>query len=55
MRLVGANGMEVQGLTYTPVSTLKDVLDVLSRGSKNRHVNQTNMNADSSRSHLYVR
>ena len=49
-----ASGMQVQDLTYVPVSSAAQVLDALSIGSKNRKVSSTAMNADSSRSHLIL-
>ena len=49
-----AAGMQVQDLTYVPVSSAAQVLDALAVGSKNRKVSSTAMNADSSRSHLIL-
>ena len=49
-----ASGMQVQELTYVPVSSAAQVLEALSMGSKNRKVSSTAMNADSSRSHLIL-
>ena len=50
----GAQGMEVQELTYAAVHSLEEVLDALEKGSRTRRVSSTAMNADSSRSHLIL-
>ena len=50
----GAQGMVVQDLTYATVQSKDEVLDALEKGSKNRRVSSTAMNADSSRSHLIL-
>ena len=50
----GPHGMTVQDLTYVSVRTKDEVLEALDKGSKNRKVSSTNMNADSSRSHLIL-
>ena len=50
----GPHGMTVQDLTYVPVTCKDEVLSALERGSKQRKVSSTAMNADSSRSHLIL-
>lgn len=49
-----AQGMEVQDITRVAVSTQQEVLDTLTRGSKNRTARRTDMNDQSSRSHLIL-
>ena len=44
----------VVGLSWTPVKSVADVLDVMSSGERNRAVGVHNMNHRSSRSHLVV-
>jgi kinesin family protein 15 len=44
-------GVYVDGLVEEPVSSVKDMIALITRGSRNRHVGSTNMNKESSRSH----
>jgi kinesin family protein 15 len=44
-------GVYVEGLIEEPVSSVKDMITLISRGSRNRHVGSTAMNKESSRSH----
>ena len=44
-------GVYVEGLNEEVVTSAQDVLDLILRGSKNRHVGSTSMNKESSRSH----
>ncbi|CAE7335038.1 KIF13B [Symbiodinium pilosum] len=51
VRLHPALGPHVPGLIQSPVSTSKEVRELLDFGAKNRAVGATSMNANSSRSH----
>ena len=44
-------GVYVEGLIEEPVSSVKNMIALISRGSRNRHVGSTAMNKESSRSH----
>ena len=44
-------GVYVEGLSEEVVSCSDDLVSLILRGSKNRHVGSTSMNKDSSRSH----
>ena len=46
------NGMFVQGITEVEVKNAKEAKDLILTGLKSRHVAATEMNAESSRSHL---
>ena len=54
VRLGPGGGSVVPGLQRVPVRTVEDVLQLMARGAKNRHVGGTAMNADSSRSHCVL-
>ena len=41
----------MEGLLEEPVSSLKDLINIITRGARNRHVGSTQMNKESSRSH----
>ncbi len=43
--------MIVDGLLKVPMTSLEEALDLVKKGSRNRHVGSTNMNTESSRSH----
>ena len=43
--------MYIEGLTEEGVSSAQDMMDLISRGARNRHVGSTSMNKESSRSH----
>jgi kinesin family protein C2/C3 len=52
---LGPNGnSEIKNVTYCAVSSLQEVLDLLARGQGNRRVRMTEMNSQSSRSHLVL-
>ena len=42
----------VENVTTIPISTLEELRMIIERGSERRHVSGTNMNEESSRSHL---
>ena len=44
--------VEVEGATHEKAECLEDLLKLFERGAKNRTTSSTNMNTDSSRSHL---
>ena len=44
-------GVYVEGLNEEVVLSAQDMMEVISRGAKNRHVGSTSMNKESSRSH----
>ncbi len=44
-------GVFLENITEEVVTHLSEVMDVLNRGLKNRHVSETKMNEESSRSH----
>ena len=44
-------GVYVESLQEEAVSNVKDMISLITRGSRNRHVGSTNMNKESSRSH----
>ena len=44
-------GVFPEPCTEEIVTSISEVMDVINRGSKNRHVGATNMNSESSRSH----
>lgn len=46
-----ADGIYVEGLCETKVSTFEECVNLMKRGEKNRTVRQTHMNTKSSRSH----
>mmetsp|Transcript_60552 Transcript_60552/g.179470 ORF Transcript_60552/g.179470 Transcript_60552/m.179470 type:complete len:1620 (-) Transcript_60552:166-5025(-) len=51
----GADGyVEVPGLVKEQVTSIKDVMDLLNRGTKNRASAATNLNEHSSRSHMIL-
>lgn len=47
-------GMYIQNLTEMPINTAKEAKDIILIGLKHRHVAATEMNVESSRSHLIV-
>jgi len=49
-----ATGVYVEGLTERPVNSQEDVLALLAEATKNRRMAATDMNAQSSRSHLVL-
>jgi len=49
-----AGKIQAQGLTKVSVSSLQDVIEVMTRGNRNRSVAATNMNDQSSRSHMVM-
>ena len=44
-------GVYVDGLIEEPITSYKEMHSLIQRGSKNRHVGETSMNRESSRSH----
>lgn len=44
-------GVYVEGLIEEPISNVNDMIALITKGSRNRHVGSTNMNKESSRSH----
>jgi kinesin family member 15 len=44
-------GVYVDGLQEETVSSVRDMITLITRGARNRHVGSTNMNKESSRSH----
>ncbi|XP_010555137.1 PREDICTED: kinesin-like protein KIN-14E isoform X2 [Tarenaya hassleriana] len=44
----------VENVTTIPVSKLEELKDIIERGSERRHVSGTNMNEESSRSHIVL-
>lgn len=44
----------VENVTTIPISTLEELRIIIERGSERRHVSGTNMNEESSRSHLIL-
>ena len=44
-------GVYVESLQEEAVSSVKDMINLITRGARNRHVGSTIMNKDSSRSH----
>ena len=44
-------GVYVEGLQEEPVNSYRDMINLIQKGSKNRHVGATSMNRESSRSH----
>lgn len=50
----GTHGMFIAGANRRTVTNVADVLDLLHHGMKLRHVDSTNMNEASSRSHLVM-
>ena len=44
-------GVYVEGLLEETVSSVFDIMELISRGAKNRHTGSTSMNKESSRSH----
>ena len=51
----GANNtVEVPGLTKEKINSIQDVMDLLKRGNANRATASTNLNEDSSRSHMIL-
>jgi len=50
----GTSAIRLEGVTQTPVQNQDELLQVVSRGLQNRATRCTNMNADSSRSHLLL-
>lgn len=44
-------GVYVEGLLEETVQSAQDMMEIISRGAKNRHVGSTSMNKESSRSH----
>lgn len=44
-------GFYVDGLTWSEVKTTKEIWHFIKNGIRNRHINETNMNKESSRSH----
>ena len=44
-------GVYVEGLTEETVSSVKEMMNLTTRGARNRHVGSTLMNKESSRSH----
>jgi kinesin family protein 15 len=44
-------GVYVEGLIEEPISSVRDMISLITKGSRNRHVGSTNMNKESSRSH----
>ena len=44
-------GVYVEGLIEEPISCVRDMLSLITRGARNRHVGATKMNRESSRSH----
>lgn len=55
MRKLLSQGMVfVENVTTIPISTLEELRMIIERGSERRHVSGTNMNEESSRSHLIL-
>lgn len=55
MRKIFFQGMVfVENVTTIPISTLEELRIIIERGSERRHVSGTNMNEESSRSHLIL-
>lgn len=46
--------MSIENATIIPVSSFDDLMVVISKGSEQRHTAGTNMNDESSRSHLIL-
>lgn len=46
--------VSIENVTITPVSSFEDLMVVISKGSEQRHTAGTNMNDESSRSHLIL-
>lgn len=44
-------GVYVEGLVEEPIASVKEMIALITRGSRNRHVGSTSMNKESSRSH----
>jgi len=44
-------GVYAEGLQEEPITSVKDIMALIQRGSRNRHVGSTLMNKESSRSH----
>ena len=44
-------GVYVEGLREEVVQSYKDMISIIIKGAKNRHVGETSMNRESSRSH----
>jgi hypothetical protein len=44
-------GVYVEGLTEEGATNSEETIELLRKGTRNRHVGSTNMNAESSRSH----
>ena len=44
-------GVYVEGLIEEPIQNVNDMIALITKGSRNRHVGSTNMNKESSRSH----
>jgi kinesin family member 15 len=44
-------GVYVEGLIEEPITSVKEMIALITRGSRNRHVGSTSMNKESSRSH----
>lgn len=45
------NGVYIEGVKEEAVGSLKESMDLLIRGARNRHIGSTSMNIESSRSH----
>lgn len=55
MRKLCSQGMVfVENVTTISISTLEELRIIIERGSERRHVSGTNMNEESSRSHLIL-
>lgn len=55
MQKIFSQGMVfVENVTTIPISTLEELRMIIERGSERRHVSGTNMNEESSRSHLVL-
>lgn len=44
----------MENVTVMPVSTIEELNDIIRRGSERRHISGTQMNEESSRSHLIL-
>lgn len=44
-------GVYVEGLVEEPIASVREMIALITRGSRNRHVGSTSMNKESSRSH----
>lgn len=44
----------VENVTVMPVSTIEELNNIIQKGSERRHISGTQMNEESSRSHLIV-